>query len=57
MAQNTIDEKVKPLTDTLERMKHTTGIRTTQSTRKDVHKFVFKLMILNPSVRFTMYAA
>lgn len=56
MTQNTIDEKVKALTDTL-RVKYTASIRTTKSIRKDVHKFVFKLMILSPSVRFTMYAA
>lgn len=57
MAQKTMDEKVESLTDTLKRMKCIVNIRTTEFTRMDVHKFVFKLMILSPSARFTMYAA
>lgn len=58
MAQKPMDgNSMKSPTDTLKRMKCIVDVRTTESTRMDVHKFVFKLMILSPSARFTMYAA
>lgn len=59
MAQKTMDEKsMKSLTDTLYK-KNETYCRFPHYIvhSYDVHKFVFKLMILSPSARFTMYAA